>query len=310
MNKYNIHKDFEKYENLKFHMNPLLLPIMNAFIANGVNKMIPVVGVSAKKRKIKGYQNGMIELTIYEPSGIETTPCLIYLHGGAFVFKAAPHHISLAYEYAIKVPCKVVVVDYRLLPKYDFTVAVEDCYAAFEWICTNAESLGIDKNRIAIGGDSSGGTLTAAVTQMARDRKAPDICFQMLIYPFIDAGMKTESMKNFTDTPVLNAKIIEKSKKLYLKKGVYSQRAYATPIEADSCDSFPKTYIEVAEFDPLRDGGLNYAEILQKSGIDVELHITEGTIHGFDMAEESEVVHEIVARRIVALKKAFYPSEG
>lgn len=283
---------------------------MNAFIAYSVDKMKPVDGLNVMKKKIQGYQNGMIELTIYEPAGIEKAPCLIFLHGGAFAFKAAPHHINYVRGYALKTPCKVVVVDYRLLPKYPFPVAVEDCYAAFDWICKNAEALGIDKSRIAIGGDSAGGTLTAAVTQMARDRKAPDICFQMLIYPLTDARMITESVKNFTDTPVVNTKIVEKTLKLYLKNGVYNQIAYASPIEAASFENLPDAYVEVAEFDPLRDEGLKYAEALQKSSINVELNVTEGTIHGFDMAEESEVVHRIVERRIAALKKAFYSSEG
>ena len=125
----------------------------------------------------------MVELSIYEPRDIgKCAPCLIYLHGGAFALKAAPYHRNLVCEYALQTPCKVIFVDYRLAPKYAFPVGVEDCYAAFEWVAKNAMALEIDSKRIAIGGDSAGGTLAAAVSLMARDRKASGICFQMLIY--------------------------------------------------------------------------------------------------------------------------------
>lgn len=133
MNEYNIHKDFKKYENLKFNLNPQLLPLMNVLIAFGASRVKPLDGLNVTKHKIKSYQDGEIGLMIYEPKNIaKNAPCLIYLHGGAFAFKAAPYHVSLAQEYALKTPCKVIVVDYRLLPKYPFSFAIEDCYAAFE----------------------------------------------------------------------------------------------------------------------------------------------------------------------------------
>jgi len=311
MSKYNIHSDFKKYENMKLPLYPLLLPLMNAFITSSVNKMKPAEGVSTTKKKIPGYQNGMIELTIYEPKDIEkNAPCLIYLHGGAFALKAAPYHKKLVCEYALKTPCKVIYVDYRLAPKYAFPVGVEDCYNAFEWVCKNAEVLGIDKNRIAIGGDSAGGALAAAVNLMARDRKAPSICYQMLIYPVTDARQITESIRNYIDTPMWNSKLNNKMWKLYLKDGVHSHREYASPMEATSLANLPDSYVEVSEFDCLRDEGINFAESMQKSGVHVELYQTKGTVHGFDMAEKSEIVHRSVERRIEVLKKAFNPIDN
>ncbi|MBU3178347.1 alpha/beta hydrolase [Clostridium estertheticum] len=311
MSKYNIHSDFKKYENTKLPLYPLLLPLINTLINSSVNKIKPAEGVSATKKKITGYQNGTIELTIYEPKEIEkNAPCLIYLHGGAFALKAAPYHKNLVCEYALKTPCKVIFVDYRLAPKYAFPFGVEDCYAAFEWVCKNVEVLGIDKNRIAIGGDSAGGGLAAAVNLMARDRKAPSICFQMLIYPVTDARQITESIKNYIDTPMWNSKLNEKMWKLYLKDEVHINREYASPMEATSLENLPDSYIEVSEFDCLRDEGINFAEALQKNGIHVELHKTIGTVHGFDIAEKSEIVHQSVERRIEALKKGFNPVDN
>ncbi|MFA9379638.1 MAG: alpha/beta hydrolase [Acetanaerobacterium sp.] len=311
MSKYNIHNDFKKYEKTKLPLNPVLLPLINTLMASNDNRIKPAKGVLATKKKIPGYQAGMIELTIYEPNDNENNaPCLIYLHGGAFVLKAAPYHRNLISEYALKTPCKVIFVDYRLAPKYAFPVGVEDCYAAFEWVYKNADALGIDKKRIAIGGDSAGGALTAAVSLMARDRNAPDICFQMLIYPVTDARQTTQSVKNYIDTPLWNAKLNKKMWELYLKDGIHSKREYASPMEASSLENLPDSYIEVSEFDCLRDEGINFAEALMKSGVHVYLYKTTGTIHGYDIAENSEIVHESVARRIQALKKAFTPTDN
>jgi len=115
----------------------------------------------------------------------------------------------------------------------------------------------------------------------------------------------TESIKDYTDTPMWNSKLNEKMWKLYLKDGVHTNREYACPMEATSLENLPDSYIEVSEFDCLRDEGINLAEALQKNGIHVELYKTIGTVHGFDIAEKSEIVYQSVARRIEALKKVF-----
>ena len=306
MRKYKIHSDFKKYEKIKTPISPALLPLMNGIIETSFNKKKPEKGVREIIKKIPGYQNEPIEIRIYQPESIEAAlPCLIYLHGGAFVLKSAAFHKQLICEYALKTPCKVVFVDYRLAPKYAFPVGVEDCFAAFEWVYQNAERIGIDSNKIAIGGDSAGGALAAAVCLIARDRKAPKICFQMLIYPVTDARQITESVKEFIDTPLWNGKQNQKMWQLYLGEADHSNKEYASPMEATSFDNLPDAYIEVAEFDCLRDEGINFAEALKKSGIPVELNHTRGTIHGFEIAENSEIVRQSVIKRVAALKNAF-----
>jgi acetyl esterase/lipase len=309
MSKYNIHNDFKKYEKTSIPLSPWILPMINAFVTLGVTSMKPAEGLRITKKEIPGYQNRTIELTLFEPVDIEkNAPCLVFFHGGAFVLKPAPHHMRLVGEYALKTPCKVVFVDYRLAPQNAYPVGVEDCYAAFIWVCQHADDLGIDINRIALGGDSAGGALAAAVTLMVRDRKAAQICFQMLIYPVTDARQITESIKNYSDTPMWNSRLTKKMWKLYLKDGVEDNREYASPMEATSFENLPDAYVEVTEFDCLRDEGIAYAEALQKSGVHVELNKTTGTVHGFEIAEKSELVRQSVARRIEALKKAFYPN--
>ncbi|MEI8199495.1 MAG: alpha/beta hydrolase [Eubacteriales bacterium] len=311
MTRYNIHSDFKKYENTRIPLFLILLPLINSILVLGSNITRSAEGVKAVKKRIPGYQNGMIRLTIFEPKNIENNaPCLVYFHGGAFALKAAPYHKKLACKYALKTPCKVVFVDYRLAPRYAFPVGVEDCYAAFEWVCKNAEDLGIDRSRIAVGGDSAGGALAAAVSLMARDRKAPAIFFQMLIYPVTDARQITGSIKNYIDTPLWNSRLNEKMWRQYLKEGIRINREYASPMEAASLGNLPESYVEVAEFDCLRDEGINFAEALQAEGTPVELHKITGAIHGFDIAEKSEIVQQMAAGRIQALKRVFYKMES
>jgi acetyl esterase/lipase len=310
MGKYNLNKDLLKYQNQNTDLNPALLPIINRFLAISFRmKKIPD-NVIAAKIKIPGYKDAMISITVFEPKGIEkNAPCLIYYHGGAFSLKAAPYHKYLIGEYASKTPCKVVFVDYRLTPKYAFPIGVEDCYTAFEWVYQHADELEIDNNRIAIGGDSAGGALSAAVTQMARDRKAPRISFQMLVYPVTDARQNTETIKKYIDTPLWDSKANSRMWELYLSDRNFNQRAYASPMEATSFVGLPDAYVEVSEFDCLRDEGIFYAEALEKSGCEVEINKTIGTIHGFELAEESEITSESVKRRVKALQRAFYSAK-
>ena len=311
MSKYNIHPDFKKYENTKLPLNSSLLPLMNTFIETGFDKVKLAEGLQETNIIIPGYQNGNIEITIYEPEHMEKhAPCLIYFHGGGYVLKAAPYHKNLICQYALQTPCRVIYVDYRLAPRYPFPVGVEDCFAAYEWVLRNHEQLDIDQDRIAVGGDSAGGGLAAAVNLMARDRKVQHICFQMLIYPVTDARLISDSMKNYRDTPMWNAKLNEKMWKLYLKDGITEHREYASPIEAQSLKELPSTYLEVAEFDCLRDEGINFAEALKNSGIKVEFYETKGTMHGFEIAEKSEIVKHSMNKRIAALQEAFYEKLG
>jgi acetyl esterase len=311
MMKYAVSNDFKKYEYIKLPLIPSLLPVVNALMGSYFDIIKPPEGVLAIKKEIPAYQNGTIELTVFEPNAIaQNAPCLIYFHGGAFVMKASPYHKNLICEYALKTPCKVIFVDYRLAPKFPFPVGLEDCYCAFEWICRNSDALGIDKNKIAVAGDSAGGALAAAVCLMARDKAAQSICFQMLVYPVTDARQITESIKNYVDTPMWNSRLNKKMWELYLRDGVPIKREYLSPMEAASLDNMPASYVEVSEFDCLHDEGINFAEALKNSGVQVELNKTKGTVHGFDVAEKSEIVRRCVEKRIAALKNAFYPENS
>lgn len=300
-----MHDDFKKLHHITLPMNPAVLPAVNRYLKLHGTTIKPMPRTIITDRKIQGYRGDLIPIRIYEPESIgKKCPCLVYFHGGAFVIHAATYHWKLANLYALRTPCKVVFVDYRLAPQYPFPVGLEDCYSTLQWVYHHAESLGIDRTRIAVGGDSAGGNLAAAVTQLARDRREISPCFQMLIYPAVDARMQTASMREFQDTPMWNAKLNRKMWEIYLPAPV-SNRGYASPMEAEFLANLPDAYIEVAELDCLRDEGINYGKALEQAGSRVAIYQSKGTIHGFEMVMQSTIVKACVAERIAALRAAF-----
>ncbi|MFC7677761.1 alpha/beta hydrolase [Paenibacillus sp. GCM10028914] len=303
MSKYNIHSDFEELKNIKLPFYPIILPILNKLVQRKNNRMKLPDTIKVSNKRIESYQGGEISLTIYEPVHVGTENCIIYFHGGAFAIKEAPYHINLCVDYALKTPCKVIFVDYRLLPKHKFPYGLEDCYSACKWVVANADQLNINREKIAVVGDSAGGALAAGVSLLARDRGEINIKFQVLIYPVIDKKQNTNSMKLYYDTPMWNSKLNKKMWNLYLK-GVSSGR-YASPIDVESHMNLPASYIEVAEYDCLRDEGIQYAEALRKEKVPVQLNITKGTVHGYDIVESSSITELNKEIRIKALQDAF-----
>lgn len=257
------------------------------------------------RETICGYKDEPIEIFIMEPRRKNTDNCLVYFHGGGFFFEGAGYHYSNAKAYALQTPCKVIFVQYRLAPKNPFPVPPEDCLAALKWTWDNADNLGISREKIALGGDSAGGNLTAAVTQMVRDRGLGiNIKFQLLIYPFVDQSMDTESNRKYTDTPMWNSSLSKYMAGGYLQGSDIENYVYASPIEGD-CSGLPPAYIETAEFDCLHDDGINYGRKLAEAGVPVELNETRGTMHGFDIVQKAPTTRAAVAARIEYMKKNF-----
>ena len=288
------------------------VPISKRF-AGAIDKMmrpsnlgLPSRGVSVKHKKIPGYQGEKIPLRIYTPEGLgDDAPCLIYFHGGGFILPPVYYHDLVVKSYAADAGCKVIFPDYRLAPKYAYPYAAEDCYATYQWVLDHADELRIDPSRIAVGGDSAGGDLTAAVTLMARDRGLPCPCFQMLVYPVTDCRMQTPSTARFTDTPVWNSTLSKKMWQFYLPAHPGAHVEYASPMEAPSLEGLPDAYVEVAEFDSLRDEGLAYAARLKEAGISVEIVDTKGAPHGFELAGRTPIVLESLRKRNAALRRGF-----
>jgi acetyl esterase/lipase len=266
--------------------------------------------VSIKKENIKSYDGAEISVVVIDPYGLEeVSPCLVYYHGGGFFFEGAWYHYKLAKQYALECECRVIFVQYRLAPKNPHPTPAEDCYAALRWTFENSGKLNVDTTRIAVGGDSAGGALAAAVCHMARDRGTDMPLFQLLVYPVTDRRMNYDSCRKYTDTPMWNAKLSVKMWQSYVQDE-NAPIAYASPMEAQSFEKLPSAYVETAEFDCLHDEGIAYANALLEAGVSVELNETRGTMHGFDIVEKAETTKRAVAERISYMKDQFYRRQG
>ena len=147
---------------------------------------------------------GEIPIRVYSPETSKPAPALVYFHGGGWVIGDLDTVDGICRSLANKAGCMVVSVDYRLAPEAKFPAAVEDCYAATQWVASNASELGVDRDRIAVGGDSAGGNLSAVVSQIARHRGGPKLAFQLLIYPGTDMRMGWPSVEENKDAPILS----------------------------------------------------------------------------------------------------------
>lgn len=304
MAKYGIDSELAKLAKQKAPSNIYLYPIVNMVMKLSVCASDDRVTV--KKYVTPGYKNGKLSTFVIEPkknNGI--LPCIVFYHGGGFLLKASRAHYQIAKWYAEMAKCKVVFTDYRLLPKNKYPVPVEDCYCTYKWILSCADMLEIDRERIIVTGDSAGGNLATAVTLMLWDRVQISPLGAMLIYPVADRRMTTESMKKFTDTPVWDAKLTKMFWKAYLGNQEPEHIQYASPIEAESLEHFPDVYMEVAEFDCLRDEGIAFAERLQAEGVFAELHEIKGACHGYETELESRIVEESIQRRIRWIQSIF-----
>ncbi|GAA2429052.1 alpha/beta hydrolase [Streptomyces macrosporus] len=227
-----------------------------------------------------------IPVRIYvRPGDAEPRPALLFFHGGGFVTGNLDTEDARCREIARRTGLVVVSVDYRLAPEHPFPCAFEDCYDALLWTVANASELGVDTERIAVGGTSAGGALTAAVSMAARDLDGPPIVHQMMLYPVVDHTMTTGSMKEFSATPGWHQRNNVHMWRHYL--GTETPDAvspYAAPGVAEDLSGLPPAYLMTAEFDPLRDEGLDYARRMLAAGVSVEIHHFPGTFHGFDAA--------------------------
>lgn len=306
--KHDYHPDFDKISEEYAFLNTATLDdyaslnveLRKLWAANESDNEVKIT-----KTQFESSDGYMCDIQIIEPQtlvNVKDAPCLLYYHAGAFLMTGMAHHIGLLRDYALSIPCKVIYIDYRLLPEHPFPAALTDCYSLLEWVSEHTDELGIDPERIAIGGDSAGGCMTAAVAQMARDKNGPAIVGQMMCFPTTDASMSTESMKAFTDTPIWNSTLSGTMWDIYLKNGDLGTPQYVSPLQADSLADLPQAYMETAEFDCLRDEGIAYAKAMEQAGVPVQLNETKRTIHCYDAETESNITHENIAKRIAFLK--------
>jgi acetyl esterase/lipase len=256
---------------------------------------------------IKSSDNYSVPIFIIRPEKLRSpAPALVYYHGGAFVMKPAPQHFENALRYAREADCLVIFVEYRLAPKYPFPAGFNDCHAALRWAISSAAELGIDKERLVVGGDSAGGALAAGVAQRAWQEDGISLRGQLLIYPCVDLACTRPSITAFTNVPPFKNVSAVSIAEAYLGRPLSAgMPRYASPIYGDLSRLAP-AYVETAEFDLLHDQGNAYAHALQVKGVEVELNEINGGVHGFDLlAANSSVSQDAMHRRIRFLRRVF-----
>jgi acetyl esterase len=226
---------------------------------------------------------GAIGFRRYRPAGAEAgaLPTLIYYHGGGFVIGNIETHDSTCRRLANKSRCQVISVDYRLAPEHPFPAPIDDSLAAFRHIRDNAASFGADPRRIAVGGDSAGGAISAVVCQSCQQADEAMPAFQMLIYPATDSRRLTDSHKQFGEGYFLSQELIDWFWKAYSPAGTDLTDLRLSPLLAKEVKGLPPAFVLTAGFDPLRDEGRAYADRLVDAGVKTTYVNYPGTIHGF-----------------------------
>jgi acetyl esterase len=244
--------------------------------------------------------NPAVPVRIYRPRGAQGA--IVWLHGGGFVMGGLDVEHPWAARIADSSRTVVVSVGYRLAPEHPFPAGLDDAYAAVMWTAEHAAELGVDPQRIAVGGHAAGAGLAAAVALRARDQQQSAIGFQLLNQPELDDRQKTWSARNFTDTPFMTRDKVSASWRHYL--GSAAASPYAAPARATDLSGLPPAYITTAELDPNRDEAVVYAQRLMEAGVPVELHQWRGTFHGSQAALSAKVSQRQIAELATVLQHA------
>jgi acetyl esterase/lipase len=253
---------------------------------------------------------GDIRLRAYRPLGTaaqEILPALVYFHGGGWLLGDLDSHDVACRHYANGARCRVVSVDYRMAPEHKFPAAVDDSVAATRWIVEHSGALGIDRSRVAVGGDSAGGNLAAVLALMARDGDLPPLAFQLLVYPATDMAMATVSSQTI-NTGILTSKTMKWFIDHYLRgpKDVSDWRA--SPLRAADLSGVAQALVLTCSYDPLCDEGTAYARRLEREDVRVtHLHFSDQT-HGF--VGQGKIIragNTALDMMAAALKKALWP---
>jgi acetyl esterase len=261
---------------------------------------------------------GPIGIRIYWPptdsgrsTGSSRPPVVVYFHGGGFVMGDLDTHDGSSRQHAVGADAVVVSVDYRLAPEHPYPAAIEDAWAATLWVAEHGSEIGADATRLAVAGDSAGGTIAAVIAQRARDNAdngGPPLAFQLLWYP---STLWDQSLPSFTENavaPILDANAVAAFSRWYAGEIHLSDPPPAmAPGRAKNLGDLPPAYIAVAGHDPLRDDGIRYGELLAATGVPVEVHNAETLVHGYvGYAGVVPAATAALDRGLAALRAALY----
>jgi len=252
--------------------------------------------------------DGAVPVRLYTPEATGPHPVVVYVHGGGWVRGDLDTHDNVCRALCARADCAVLSVDYRRPPEHPFPAALEDCYAVLEWTHEYADQLTLDPARIAVGGDSAGGNLSAGVALMARDRDGPALAAQLLIYPAV-ASPELHEFDSYEENAsgyLLEQPAVEWYYDRYTPSPAHARNEYLAPLLAEDLSGLPPATIVTAGFDPLRDEGVEYADRLAGDGVSVEHRHYEGMIHAFvSLPEQISAGDEALSALAGDLRAAF-----
>jgi acetyl esterase len=269
-------------------------------------KAEPLPVARVEERNMPG-PAGEVRLRLYWPDAPNRVPAILYYHGGGHVIGSLDTHDLIARNLCAGAAALVVSVDYRMGPEDRFPAAVDDSFAALEWVCANAQNLDADANRIGVHGDSAGANLAAVVALLARDAGHPKLRLQSLVYPVADYGLVGDSYEKYGEgCGLLTRAAMVWFRDHYLRSPADAEDWRASPIKAASFAGVAPAIVVTAECDVLHDEGQSYAEALRRAGVPVEYRNYPGMIHGF-FGMVPAVDDAMIAQRDVwtAFRRAF-----
>ncbi len=266
----------------------------------------PVQEVKAVEEHHVPVAGGAIGVRLYRPSDTRPLPALVFYHGGGWVIGDLYTHDGICRAIANAAGCVVASVDYRLAPERKYPAAFEDSYAALTWLAGHAPTLGVDSARLAVGGDSAGGNLAAAVALAVRDRRGPRLVLQLLIYPATAHSFDTVSYRENGEGYMLTREGMKWFWNHYLARPEDGRQPYASPLLAKDLGGLATALVITAEYDPLRDEGEAYAKRLAEAGVPVTNTRYPGLVHGFiRMINVLDPAKRALDEVAAALRKAF-----
>jgi acetyl esterase/lipase len=304
-------------QSFVWELNAETLPLIRAegsvMAAEQAATAPPATDLDISERTVPGPSGAPdVRVLVYFPRHApRPLPALLWIHGGGYVMGSADESDLKARDLAREVHCAVVSVDYRLPPETPHPGPIEDCYAALAWLHEQAASLDIDPLRIAIGGSSAGGGLTAALALLARDRGAVPLTFQLLVYPMLDdrTGSTAEPHPyagEYQWTAAYNR--FGWSSLLGREPGEQDVSPYSAAARAQDLAGLPPAYLSVGALDLFLDEDLEYARRLIRAGVPTELHVYPGAYHGYLAVPDAWMSRAEAANAQSALRRALWPS--
>jgi acetyl esterase/lipase len=264
-------------------------------------------GLETRDVTIDGHGGAPIEVTVIQAAGrTGVGPGILHTHGGGMIMGDRWTGASGLFEAIVKFNAVVVTVEYRLAPEFPDPTPVEDCYAGLVWTAEHATELGIDADRLMIAGASAGGGLAAGVALLARDRRGPHLCAQLLMYPMLDDRDSTLSTSQIDGEGVWDrgSNLTGWTALLGDRRGTEDVSIYAAPARATDLSGLPPAFIDCGSAEVFRDEDIAYASAIWAAGGQAELHVWPGGFHGFEqLAPQARLSHEMVSARAAWLDR-------